>query len=166
MTALFISREDLVRHTPLSGNIDMDKVLHFVKIAQDIHVQGLLGTPLYDRIQTDILANNLTGDYLSLVNTYVKPVLIQYTFLEFLPFAQYTLGNKGVFKKTSENGDNPSVEEVDRMKEATRDTAEHYARRLADHLRHYAHDLYTEYLTAQKDEIHPQRDITFGGWNI
>ena len=166
MTALFISREDLIRHTPLSGNIDMDKVLHFVKIAQDIHVQGLLGTPLYERIQTDILANTLTGDYLSLVNDYVKPVLIQYTFLEFLPFAQYTLGNKGVFKKTSENGENPSVLEVDRMKEATRNTADHYSRRLADHLRHYAHNIYVEYLRAEKDEMKPQKDITFGGWNI
>lgn len=166
MTALLISREDLVRHTPLSGNLDMDKILHFIKIAQDIHVQGLLGSPLYDRIQTDILASNLSGDYLALVNEYVKPVLIQYTFLEFLPFSQYTLGNKGVFKKTSENGESPSVSEIDKMKEATRDTAGHYSQRLVDHLRHYAHDLYTEYLTSQKDDIKPQKDISFGGWNI
>ena len=36
--ALLINREDLVRFTPLSGNIDFDKVIQYVEIAQDIHV--------------------------------------------------------------------------------------------------------------------------------
>ena len=36
--ALFISKEDLIKKTPLSANIDFDKVSHFIRIAQDIHV--------------------------------------------------------------------------------------------------------------------------------
>lgn len=167
MKALFINKTDLVKHTPLSGNMDLDKIIHFINIAQDIHVQTILGTNLYEKLQADVVGGTLTGDYEILVDTYIKPVLIQYSFMEFLPFAQYTLGNKGVFKKTSENGETPTVEEINKMKEATRDVANHYSRRLVDHLRHYAHNRYPEYIEATThDEMRPRKDITFGGWNI
>ena len=167
MTALFITRNDLVKNTPLNGNIDMDKILHFVKIAQEIHIQGLLGTKLYNKISNDIIAGNLTGDYLNLVNNYIKPITVQYSFLEFLPFAQFSVSNKGVFKKTSENAEVPSESDINNMIEATRDVAEHYANRFVEYMRHYAHELFPEYNTGiTKDEIKPQKDITFGGWNI
>jgi hypothetical protein len=167
MKALFITKQDLVKNTPLSGNIDLDKVIHFINIAQDIHVQTVLGTNLYERLQNDIVGGTLSGDYLTLVETYIKPMLIQFSFMEFLPFSQYTVGNKGVFKKTSENATNPSQDEINDMKDATRDVANHYARRLVDHLRFHAVDLYPEYNSVTlTDEMKPVKDITFGGWNI
>lgn len=167
MKALLITREDIVKRTPLSGNIDLDKIKHFIKIAQDVHLQGILGTRLYDKLGADIIAGTLTGSYLTLVNEYIKPTLVQYSFLEFLPFAQYTIGNKGVFKKSSENGETVESADTDRMKEATRDTAQHYATRLVNHLRANAHNSYPEYLTTNLiDEMKPQKDISFGGWNI
>ena len=55
MTALFISRTDLVKNTILDGNIDTDKFTQFIKIAQDIHIQNYLGTKLYDRLTNDII---------------------------------------------------------------------------------------------------------------
>ena len=163
-TALFITRQDLVKNTPLNGNIDMDKILHFVKIAQEIHVQGLMGT---NRISQDIIDGTLAGDYLALVNDYIKPITVQYSFLEFLPFAQFSVSNKGIFKKTSENAEVPSQTDINTMIEATRDIAQHYSERFVDYMRHYAHELFPEYNTGvTKDEIRPQKDITFGGWNI
>jgi len=33
-TALFIKREDLVRNSILDGNVDTDKFIQFIKIAQ------------------------------------------------------------------------------------------------------------------------------------
>ena len=167
MKALFITREDIVKRTALSGSIDLDKIKHFIKIAQDVHVQSILGTRLYEKIGADIIAGTLTGEYLNLVNEYVKPTLVQYSFLEFLPFAQYTIGNKGVFKKSSENGEVITSDETDRMKEATRDTAQHYSIRLVNHLRANAHNMYPEYLTTNLiDEMKPVKDVSFGGWNI
>ena len=54
-TALFITRSDLVRNTFLSGNVDTDKFIQFIKIAQEVHVQQYLGTKLYDKIGQDII---------------------------------------------------------------------------------------------------------------
>ena len=91
MKALFISREDLIKNTPISGDMDFDKLIQFVNIAQDVHIQGILGSKLYDKLQSDILAGTLTGDYLTLVTEYIKPMTIQYSFLEYLPFSSYTI---------------------------------------------------------------------------
>ena len=162
---LFISREDLVRYTPISGNLDFDKVVQYIEIAQDIHIHQLLGSRLYKKLQADILSNNLTGDYLTLVERYIKPTLSQYALLEFLPFSQYTISNKGVFKKTSESSVILTKEDLNGMKEASRDTAQHYASRMVDYLMNYPTE-FPEYLTNNKEEVHPQRDISFGGWHI
>ena len=43
---LFIRRDDIVRNSVLSGNVDSDKFLQFIEIAQEIHIQNYLGTKL------------------------------------------------------------------------------------------------------------------------
>lgn len=126
--ALFISRENLVRYTPISGNLDFDKVVQYIEIAQDIHIHELLGSRLYKKLQAEIIGSTLSGDYLELVNTYIKPALSQYALLEYLPFSQYTINNKGVFKYTSENANALTQKDIQAMTEATRDTAQHYAK--------------------------------------
>ena len=67
-TALFIKREDLVKNTAISGSVDTDKFIHFIKLAQEIHVRNYLGTDLYNKISADIVAGSLAADYLNLVN--------------------------------------------------------------------------------------------------
>ncbi len=90
-TALFITRTDLVRNSILDGNVDTDKFIQFIKIAQEIHIKNYLGTDLYNKISNDILANNLTGDYLELVNSYIQPMLIHFAMVDYLPFASVTI---------------------------------------------------------------------------
>ena len=165
MKALLINREDLVKKTPLSGNLDLDKIIHYIEIAQDLHIESLIGTQLLTKLKSDIIGSSLSGLYETLVVDYIKPVLVQYTFLEFLPFAQYTLGNKGIFKHTSEASSLPSVEEIDKMKESARDTAQHYAKRLNDYLEHNS-ELYPEYLDNTEEDIRPNRNPVFGGWEL
>ena len=112
-TALFISRTDLVKNTILDGNVDTDKFIQFIKIAQDIHIRNYLGSKLYNKIGADIIAGSLSGAYLTLVNTYVQPMLIHYAMVDYLPFAAYQVKNAGVFKHISENAESVSKSEVD-----------------------------------------------------
>ena len=74
--ALLIQPIDLKRFTFVDGNLDSDKLLQFVKIAQDIHIQSYLGTDLLNKLKADVTAGTLTGVYLTLLDTYVKPMLI------------------------------------------------------------------------------------------
>ena len=48
---LLISRTDLVKHTALNGNIDTDKFIQFIAIAQSIHIQQYLGTNLLEKLK-------------------------------------------------------------------------------------------------------------------
>ena len=70
--AILITRKDVVKFTAMNGNVDTDKFIQYIKIAQDIHVQNYLGTDLLQAIQAKIIAGNLTGDYLSLVTVIRK----------------------------------------------------------------------------------------------
>ena len=72
MKALFISRDDLVRYTPISGNLDFDRVVQYIEIAQDIHVHELLGGNLYEKLQADVIGSTLTGEYEILMKSYIK----------------------------------------------------------------------------------------------
>lgn len=165
MTALFIKRGDLVRNSILDGNVDTDKFIMHIKEAQQIHVRNYLGTDLYNKISADIVAGTLSGDYLELVNDYIQPMLIYYAMVDYLPFASYQIKNGGVFKHTSENSETASKEEIDFLVNKYRDKAEYFTRRFIDYMS-FNQELFPEYYTNSNDDIHPDKDSLFQGWQL
>jgi hypothetical protein len=164
-TALFVSRDEIIKFTALNGNIDTDSFIQWVKIAQDIHIQNYLGTKLFNKINDDIVAGTLAGNYLSLTNVYVKPMLIHWSMVEFLPFAAYTIANKGVYKHNSENSDTVSKEEVDFLVEKERSIAENYTRRFIDYMS-FNNSLFPEYNTNSNADVYPDKQSDFAGWQL
>ena len=162
---LFVTRDDIVRFTAMNGNVDVDKYLQFVKIAQDLHIQGYLGTKLYQKLKDEITAGTLVNPYLSLLDTYIKPMVIHFSMIEYLPFASYVIGNKGVYKYTSENGEIVGKEEVDQLIEKERDIADHYVQRFLDHIC-YNQSTYPEYYENSNGDIYPTTKNNFNGWYI
>ena len=162
--ALFINRKDLVKFTAMNGNVDTDSFIQYVKIAQDIHVQNYIGTDLYNKIQTDIIDSSLEGDYLTLVTDYIKPMLIHWAMVEYLPFAAYTVSNKGVYKHSSENSENVSKDEVDFLIEKERNTAQYYTERFISYMTFNASTKVPEYYTNSNEDIYPDKDENFEGW--
>jgi hypothetical protein len=164
-TALFIKRQDLVRNSILDGNVDTDKFIQYIKIAQEIHIRNYLGTDLYNKISADIIAGTLSGDYLELVNDFVQPMLIHYAMVDYLPFAAYQIKNGGIFKHRSENGDTATKEEIDFLVQKERDIAEYYTRRFIDYMS-FNQASFPEYYTNSDDDIHPDTNATFQGWQL
>ena len=162
-TALFINRTDLVKNSILDGNVDTDKFIQFIKVAQQIDIQNLLGTDLYNKISADIIAGNLAGNYLSLVNTYVQPTLIWFAQMNYIPFAAYQIKNGGVFKHSSETAQNVDKNEVDYLVGKAREYANYYSTRLVDYLS-FHNDLFPEYNSNTDEDISPDTDTTFKGW--
>jgi hypothetical protein len=163
--ALLITRTDLVRLTALGGNVDTDKFIQFIKIAQDIHIQGYLGTRLFDRIKDDIENDTLANPYLSLLEKYIKPMLIHWAMVEYLPFAAYNIANKGVYKHTAENSESVEKTEVDYLVEKERDIAQHYTQRFLDHMCNNSAD-YPEYNTTSGEDMYPNKNNFFKGWYL
>ena len=162
-TALFISRTDLVKNSILDGNVDTDKFIQFIKIAQEIHIQNYLGSKLYDRISADIIAGTLTGDYLSLVTDYLQPMLIHYAMMDYLPFAAYQIKNGGVFKRNSENSETVSKDEIDFLTKKQRDFAEYYTRRFIDYIC-FNSNKFPEYNNNTETDIYPDKDTNSSNW--
>ena len=57
--ALFITMTELKRKSIIDGALDTDKLIQFVEVAQDIHIQNFLGTKLYEKIQSLITGGTL-----------------------------------------------------------------------------------------------------------
>jgi len=163
--ALFISRDDIIKFTVLNGNIDTDKFIQFIKIAQDVHIQNYLGTRLFNRLNDDIVNDDLTQPYSDLLTIYIKPMLIHWAMVEFLPYAAYTVANKGVFKHNSENSSNVDKNEIDFLIAKERDVAQSYTNRFIDYMC-FNQVSFPEYNANSNDDVFPEKDANLTGRGI
>jgi len=164
-TVLFINRTDLIRNSIMDGNISTDKFINFIKIAQQIDVQQIMGTKLYNGLTVampniDDVANIR---WKNLLDDYIVDMLIWYAQANYYPFVAYQVKQGGVFKHTSENSQSVDKNEVDFLVEKARTNAEWYSRRFIDYMS-FNQTLFPEYTNNVNDDIYPSHDATFNGW--
>lgn len=164
MTGLFITRTDLAKNTILNGNVDTDKFIQFIKIAQQMHIQNYLGTQLYNKIEQDVIDGTLSGDYLTLVQDYVQPMLIHFAMVDYLPFASYEVKNGGLFKHRTETSDSVTKDEVDFLTQKHRNFADFYTRRFIDYMAFNSQSMFPEYWNNVNSDMYPDREANFVGW--
>lgn len=160
---LFVSPADVIKRTGINGNVDRDQMIQFIKIAQDIHIQQILGTKLFNKIASDINAGSLAGNYQSLLTNYIQDMVIHYAAIEILPYIHYKVANGGIYTKGSENGTNITKEDLDYLIQKERDIAEHYSRRFIDYMS-FNNALYPEYNTNNNEDMYPTKNQNFAGW--
>lgn len=166
---LFITRNDIIKNTPLQGAIDADRLLPFVRTAQEKYLLNLLGTVLYNKLQDDIEAQTpFTGIYLQLMNDYVKPTLIWYACVEYIPFSSTQFKSEGAIKYKSEQSEAVSKSEIDYLSQKAQDNADWYATRMQDFLIAYSTQI-PEYLESvgNSTQVYPdQSNQYFSGLNL
>lgn len=165
--ALFITPKDLKRYSVFSGNLDTDKFIQWIEVAQEIHIQNYLGTKLYEKIETLITTNTLDANptYKTLLETYIKPMTIHWSQVEMLPFLAYTVSNGGIYKHKSEISETVTKDEVDYLAEQERDIAQHYTRRFIDFMS-FNQSTYPEYNSNSNNDMYPDKESNFTGWVI
>jgi hypothetical protein len=104
-------------------------------------------------------------DYNNLLVTYVKPMLIHWAMVEYLPFAAYTIANKGVYKHNSENATNVEKVEIDFLIEKERSIAQHYTERFIDYIA-FNNDLFPEYNSNSNGDMYPDTNNNYTGWYL
>ena len=165
--ALFITINELKRKSIIDGNVDADKLIQFIEVAQDTHIQNNLGGKLYTKSQNLIINNEINdagnSDYKNLLDTYIKPMLTWFTQSSYIPFAMYQISNGGVFKHRSENAETISLEEMRMMLAKVTETAEFYTRRFTDYM-DFNSSLFPEYTSNQNGDMYPDRDVNFNSW--
>ena len=168
---LFITRNDIIKNTPLQGAIDADKLLPFVRTAQDKYLLDLLGTVLFDFLQEKIATNTfgtLNAYYQDLMDDHIKNTLIWYSAVEYIPFSSISFKSEGAVKHLSDQSVAPGKNEVDYLKQQAQQNADYYATRLQNYLISYSNEI-PQYLESigNQTQIYPNMSITyFGGINL
>lgn len=164
--ALFVTTKDIQRFTAMNGSVDPDNFIQFVKTAQDLEIQNYLGTDLFNKINTEIIADTLANPYLALVNTYIKPMVIHWAMVYYLPWAAYTVANRGIYKHNSENSETVDKTEVDYLVEKERSIALAYSQKFIDYMC-YNKSSFPEYSSNTNEDVKPSKTANnFGGWQL
>ena len=165
--ALFISRNDIIKNSPLQGAIDADALLPFIRTAQDKYLKNLLGTVLFDYLQAQITANtvsSLSVYYQDLLDDYIKNALIWYGCVEYIPFSSIQFKSNGSVKQQSEQGIAPSKSEIDYLLAKALNNADYYALRLQNYLVAYSQNI-PQYLESigNQTQIYPDQSNQYWG---
>jgi hypothetical protein len=166
--ALYVSRNDIIKNSPLQGSIDADRLLPFVRTAQDKYMLNLLGTVLFYFLQGHI-ENNTVGTlnpyYQDLINDHIKPTLIWYACVEYIPFSGIQFKSEGAVKHQSEVSVSPGKNEIDYLLQKALNSADFYATRLQNYLIAYSNQI-PQYLESVGNLTQVYPDFTnqyFGG---
>jgi len=136
MTTTFILSEAKFRQfTDVNDMLDTALVKNAIREAQDIHLQRIIGTQLYNKILSDINAGSLTGDYKTLVDDYIQDFLLYAAYYESLEAIYIRPRNNGLLTPTG--GEN-SIE-VDRSlfnvkRQSVENKQEFYAEKLSQYI--------------------------------
>ena len=134
-TTLIISEEKLREFTDINDNLDSKLINNAVREAQDIYLQRLTGTTLYEYILAQIDANTLSGNYQTLVDDFVQPFLIYASYWEALDAIYTRPRNNGLLQPTGgENSEKADGTWYNRKRQGIENKMEYYSERLTNYL--------------------------------
>tara|TARA_R110000868_G_scaffold162821_2_gene394314 strand:+ start:1417 stop:1932 length:516 start_codon:yes stop_codon:yes gene_type:complete len=168
MYALFITRNDIIKNSPLQGAIDADALLPFVRTAQDKYIKNLLGSVLFFYLQDKIVTQTfgtLDSYYQDLMNDHIKFTLLWYACVEYIPFSNVQFKSNGAVKHLSDQSTAPSKSEIDYLLSKALNNADYYATRLQDYLVAYSNQIpqFLESIGNQTQIFPDMQNQYFGG---
>ena len=136
MTDVFlISEANLRQFTDLNNNVDSKLLSSAIRESQDIEIQIILGTRLYNKILDDIQNNTLSGDYQTLVVDWVQNTAIYFAYYYSLEDIYLRPRNNGLLIPTGgENSVEADGTWYNRKRESVKNKAQFYAERLTNYL--------------------------------
>jgi hypothetical protein len=145
LNILFISVDTIKDRTGLHNNVDDKLVKPEIKTAQDIYILPALGSELYNRLQQGIDNNDLSPNEITLLDNYITDTLVNYVLSELPQGLSFQYYNKGLVKKTGDNIESPSMQDMIDVANRYKARAEFYKQRLVKYLKQN-HLLYPQYL--------------------
>jgi hypothetical protein len=142
--ALFISAEYVKAFSGVSASVDNELIKPVIETAQFMYILPVLGGGLYDKLVNDVTAGTVTGNYQTLLNVLIAPVLVQWTLREGYADWQYRIMGAHIGTRQSDNSE-PAVN-VAQLQSIAEERAKKYTIRLIDYICRNA-DQFPEYGT-------------------
>lgn len=130
MKALFITEQNLLDNSILNENISYAQIRPTLVKAQEMRIQPALGSTLYSELVTQIVAGTVTAANQTLLDDYVQPALVQWTYFELPTVLAFRYMNKGMVRRSSEESTPMSMEEIARLTDRMKNDAEWYTERI------------------------------------
>ena len=135
---LLVSENKLKAFTNTNRNVDISAIRAEIGIAQDLHLQPLLGTLFYEHLLSQVSAtgNTFNNNELTLVNDYIANYLIQVAYYEMIPHLHLRTMNVGIVEPAAlEGGRNGvDIETMKYLRTIQKQRADFYMMRLQDYL--------------------------------
>lgn len=133
--AFFISEVWLKDNSPLSGNVGIEEIYPFAKTAEDVYIQEVIGTPLFNRLVASLTASpkDTNADETALLKL-IRNALMWYTLYDAAPFFWVKMRNIGLVKQGGDNLETLSSSDMEKLRVEFMDKAKFYTKRLVDYL--------------------------------
>jgi len=163
---LFISSTRLKKDTALGGSVDDNLIMPYILLAQDMNILPVLGTDLYEAIKTKINGGTLTGDYKTLMETYIQPALVQFSFSQLAPYLRLRFVNNAVVVMgATEQSSSATYDDIKPLMDTATDAAEFYRQRMIDYLRNNSSS-FPEYTSNTGSDLDPTTRNYYSGINL
>ncbi len=138
MTNTFlISEAKLRQFTDINDNVDTELLKNAVRVGQDIELQRVIGTNLYQSLLTQVDAGPVwsTPNYETLVNGYIQDFLLYAAYYEALEAIYLRPRNNGLLTPTGgENSVNADRSLYDMKRQSVNNKMQYYGERLSNYI--------------------------------
>tara|TARA_R100000458_G_C8132360_1_gene146859 strand:+ start:35 stop:616 length:582 start_codon:yes stop_codon:yes gene_type:complete len=160
---LYISATRLKKDSAIGGSVKDDLIMPYILLAQDMNILPILGTDLDAKLKSDIQAGSLAGAYKTLVEDYIQPALVQFSFVSLVPYLRLRFVNNAVVVMgATEQSSSATYDDLKPLMDTATDAAEFYRQRTIDYLRNNSSS-FTEYTSNTGADLDPTTANYFGG---
>lgn len=105
MENTIINEKYLKKYSPIPLNFNSDEVANYVKIAEQIWIEPVLGTPLYEQILEQIKSNEVSDENSTLLVEAVYPYLAYAVAYEAMPLLWANISEVGITTGKTDNSE-------------------------------------------------------------
>ena len=163
---LMISATRLKKDTALGGSVDDNLIMPYILLAQDMNILPVLGTDLYDKLKSEVQAGTLAGAYKTLMETYIQPALVQFSFSQLAPYLRLRFVNNAVVVMgATEQSSSATYDDIKPLMDTATDAAEFYRQRMISYLQNNTSS-FTEYTSNTGADLDPTTRNYYAGINL
>tara|TARA_R100001443_G_scaffold114246_1_gene130005 strand:- start:29 stop:610 length:582 start_codon:yes stop_codon:yes gene_type:complete len=163
---LYISATRLKKDSAIGGSVEDDLIMPYILLAQDMNILPILGTDLDAKLKADIQGGTLAGAYKTLVETYIQPALVQFSFVSLVPYLRLRFVNNAVVVMgATEQSSSATYDDLKPLMDTATDAAEFYRQRAIDYLQNNSGS-FVEYTSNSGADLDPTTRNYYAGINL
>ena len=133
---LIIGPEYVKDNSVVNYNVDDAIISVAINDCQDMYIQQVLGTNLYNHIINKMyIGTTLTSYETNLIDNFIIPSLLNYTLREVVVHLTFKIMSKGVTQEFSENSNVISKEDLEYLRKNFSEKAEFYGERSIEYIK-------------------------------